>query len=256
MIVTIGGGELEVERIDGRRSDAPPLVFLHQGLGSVALWRSFPSDVVAATGNPAVVYSRHGYGLSAVVRDPRRPRYMHDEGLAVLPEVRARIGLDRRPPILVGHSDGASIAIIHAGAGRWPVAGLVLLAPHVFVEDRSIAGIEAARTEYLTTDMPERVAKYHADADATFWGWNDIWLSPTFRGWNIEEFLPGIDCPVLVVQGEDDEFGTTAQVDAVAQGVAGPVEVVLLPDCRHSPHLDQPEATLEAVARFVSGREP
>jgi pimeloyl-ACP methyl ester carboxylesterase len=245
--IDVAGGAIEYEHRSGSR---PPLVFLHEGLGSIELWRGFPSAVAEQTGREAVAFSRHGHGRSAVVSGGRAPRYMHDEALTVLPALVERLGLARS--VLVGHSDGASIALIYAGAGAGPVAGLVLLAPHVFVEDRSVAGIEAARMTYLTTDLPARMARYHDDADATFWGWNDVWLSPAFRDWNIEDHLPGIDCPVLVVQGEDDDYGTVAQVDAVERGIGrGRVERLILPGCRHAPHLEQPEATLDAVVRFV-----
>jgi pimeloyl-ACP methyl ester carboxylesterase len=249
---TIGRGEVDVEVLaSGDDAGGAPLLYLHEGLGSNALWRSFPHDVREATGRTTILYSRHGHGRSTPVTEPRPPEYMHDEGLTVLPELLDRLGIDR--PLLVGHSDGASIAIIYTGAGLGPVAGLALLAPHVFVEDRSVAGIEAARTSYLTTDLPRRMAKYHVDADATFWGWNRVWLSPEFRSWDITEYLAGIDCPVLVVQGEDDEYGTLAQVDAIEAGVSDGAEFerLVLAGCGHSPHLDRPLETTEAVVRFV-----
>ena len=204
IVEDVAGGAIEYEVI-GDPSAPEPLVFLHEGLGSVELWRGFPAAVAAATGRWALVYSRHGYGRSSVVTTARRPDYMHREADVVLPALLALLDIER--PVLVGHSDGASIALLHAGAGH-PVAGLVLLAPHVFVEDRSVAGIAAARDAYRTTGLAEAMRKYHTDGDATFRGWNDIWLSPEFRDWNIEDRLPGIDCPVLVVAGEDDEYGT------------------------------------------------
>jgi pimeloyl-ACP methyl ester carboxylesterase len=227
----------------------PHVVFLHEGLGSLELWRDFPEAVRAARGTPAIlVYSRHGYGHSVVVREPRPVRYMHDEALVVLPALLATFRIER--PILVGHSDGASIALIHAGAGH-PVAGLVLLAPHVFVEDRTIAGIDAAKHAYETEDLRNRLARYHDDPDATFRGWNDIWLSPAFRTWSIEDDLPGVTAPVLLVQGTADEYGTMAQLDTIASRVCGPVERVEVAGARHSPHLDAPAATVDAVASFV-----
>ena len=236
--------------IPGVGSGRPPLLFLHEGLGSIELWRGFPAAVGVATGRTAVVYDRHGHGRSAASRRSRTPSYMHDEAVVVLPELLERLRL--HDPVLVGHSDGASIALIYAGARLGPVAGLVLLAPHVFVEDRSIDGIEAARRAYLTTDLPRRMAKYHADADATFWGWNDVWLSPEFRSWNIEDSLATIECPVLVVQGEDDEYGTVAQVDAIERALASDeFERLVLTGCRHAPHLDRPDQTVDAVARFI-----
>jgi pimeloyl-ACP methyl ester carboxylesterase len=250
--VEVAGGAIDYVILPGSRDDAgPPLVFLHEGLGSIELWRGFPRAVAEATGRRALVYSRHGHGRSATVAGrSRSPAYMHDEALTVLPELLDRLVIER--PLLVGHSDGASIALIYTGAGRGPVSGLVLLAPHVFVEDRSVEGIEAARVSYLTTDLPARMARYHDDADVTFWGWNDVWLSPEFRSWNIEAHLPGVRCPVLLVQGEDDEYGTLAQLDAIERQVArGRVERLVLPECRHAPHLDRPTETTAAVVAFV-----
>jgi pimeloyl-ACP methyl ester carboxylesterase len=247
--LTAGGHRLDYERIDGA-SGAPTLILLHEGLGSIALWRDFPAKLAQATGCPAVVYSRYGYGRSDPLGGPRGVDYMHREALATLPELRTALGLDE--VILVGHSDGASIALIHAGSGRWPVRGIVLEAPHVFVEDVSIASIEAARIAYDTTDLRDRLARYHADVDSAFRGWNDIWLDPDFRAWNIEDVLPGVRCPVLAIQGADDEYGTLAQIDAIERGVAGRFERLVLPDCKHSPHRDQEQAALAAMARFVA----
>lgn len=225
------------------------LVFLHEGLGSASLWRDFPAAVAAATGYPALVYSRYGYGGSDVFEEPRGVDYMHDEALEVLPALRAVLRLD--DVVLVGHSDGASIALIHAGAGKWPVRALALEAAHVFVEDESIAGIEAAKVAYQTTDLPQKLARHHADAGKTFYGWNDIWLDPAFRAWNIEEHLAAIDCPTLVIQGEDDQYGTVAQVNAIRDQVSGPVETHMLAACGHSPHRDQREQTLDAMVAFI-----
>jgi pimeloyl-ACP methyl ester carboxylesterase len=247
----LGRGELEV-RVEPAAAGAeslPPLVFLHEGLGSLGLWRSFPDDVRLGVGSPTiVVYSRHGYGRCAVVGDPRPVGYMHHEADVVLPALLERLAIER--PILVGHSDGASIALLYAGAGG-PVGGLALLAPHVFVEDVSITGIEAARQAYDGTDLPARLARHHRDGEATFRGWNDVWLSPEFRTWNIEDRLPAIDCPLLLVQGTDDAYGTTAQLDAIERGVSGPVDRVVLPGVGHSPHLEAPVATRDAVVAFV-----
>jgi pimeloyl-ACP methyl ester carboxylesterase len=225
-------------------------VFLHEGLGSLDLWRSFPDDVRAAVGAPAmVVYSRHGYGHSDPVPEPRPVTYMHDEADDVLPALLAHLGIER--PLLVGHSDGASIALLYAGAGH-PVAGLVLLAPHVFVEDCSIDGIAAAREAYEGTDLRARVARHHVDADSTFRGWNDVWLSADFRDWDITDRLGAIDVPVLVVQGTDDQYGSLAQLDAIEHGVTGPVTRLVLPDVGHASHLEAPSATLSAVATFIN----
>ena len=250
-VVDIAGGEIEYELIGApaEGGGAAPLVFLHEGLGSLELWRGFPAAVAGATGRAAAVYSRHGYGRSSVVTAPRRPDYMHREADTVLPELLGVLGIDR--PVLVGHSDGASIALLHAGGGN-PVAGLVLLAPHVFVEDRSIAGIRAARDAFLTTGLGGSMQRYHRDAEATFWGWNRVWLSPEFRHWNIEDRLGAIAAPVLVIVGEDDQYGTPAQVAAIARGVHGPVEQLLLPGVGHAPHLERPDETTAAVVRFVT----
>jgi pimeloyl-ACP methyl ester carboxylesterase len=231
--------------------DRPMLVFLHEGLGSVALWKRFPAEVVAATGCAALVYSRYGYGKSDRLTESRKVDYMHREALDVLPAILDLLGIDS--PVLVGHSDGASIALIHAGAGKRPVRGIVAMAPHVFVEDITVESIAAAKTTFQTTDLPARLGRYHDDAVSTFQGWNDIWLHPDFLRWNIEEFLPGVKCPLLLIQGEDDQYGTVAQVEAIARQVSGPVETLMLPDCAHSPHQSmQKDATIAAIAGFVS----
>lgn len=251
-LVDVEGVALDIELLpaDVARADHPALVFLHEGLGSIELWRSFPDDVRAAAGGPAaLVYSRAGYGRSAAARLPRPVTYMHTEADDVLPALLDRVGIER--PVLIGHSDGASIALLVAGAGH-PVAGLVLLAPHVFVEDLSIRSIVAARETFDATDLRARMDRYHDDVDAAFRGWNDVWLSPEFRSWNIEDRLPAIRCPVLLVQGEDDPYGTTAQLDAIGAGVRGPTRRVLIPNVGHAPHLEAPDVTTEAVAEFVA----
>ena len=241
--MNVGGVELETVEIAGAE---PALVFLHEGLGSVALWRDFPRKLAEATGRRALIYSRAGHGQSDVPAQDRTPRFMHDEALDVLPLVLAGAGIER--PVLVGHSDGGSIALIHAS--RHPVSGLVLLAPHVFVEDVTVASIEEARDTFASTDLGERMGRYHRDADRTFRLWNDIWLAPDFRAWNIEDVLGAVTAPALLIQGEHDQYGTLAQIDAIERGVAGPVERVVL-DARHAPHLEAPEATLAAAAEFI-----
>jgi pimeloyl-ACP methyl ester carboxylesterase len=253
-LVELTGGHVEVlDRPAASGAEhLAPLVLLHEGLGSVALWRGFPDALHEATGRRTVVWSRHGYGASAVVTEPRGVDYMHHEADVVLPELLATLEVPR--PVLVGHSDGASIALLHAGRHDADLAGVAAFAPHVIVEDESIAGIEAARDAYLTTELPAKVARHHADGDATFWGWNRIWLDPAFRSWDTTDRLPDVRCPVLVVQGEDDEYGTVRQLDLIEAGVPTTVDRVLLPDCRHSPHLDQPEATLAAVVTFLRDR--
>jgi pimeloyl-ACP methyl ester carboxylesterase len=247
--VDVAGHRLECARIRGARN-APTLVFLHEGLGSVALWKDFPARVAAATGCPALVYSRAGYGRSSPASLPRAPDYLHIEALTVLPALLDRLAI--ADPVLVGHSDGASIALLHAGSGSRSVRALVNLAPHVFVEDVSIASITEARRQFDTTDLRDRLARRHADPDAAFRGWNDIWLSPASRAWNIEASLPNVRCPLLLIQGLDDEYGTTDQLDAIERQAGGSVTRVELAACRHSPHRDQPEATLAAIVDFIA----
>lgn len=242
------GHRIEFERIDVGQRARPVLVLLHEGLGSIAMWRDFPGRLAHATGCNALVYSRFGYGNSEALRADRPVRYMHDEALIALPELLDRLAIER--PILVGHSDGGSIALIHAGGSGRAVAGVVTLAAHVLVEDLSVASIAAAKTAYETTDLRSRLARYHADVDSAFLGWNRIWLHPDFRAWNIEEYLPSITCPVLAIQGEDDEYGTMEQMRRIGAQVRD-VELVALEDCRHSPHRDQPGAVVDAITRFV-----
>ena len=239
---------IEYERIGVAAARRPELVFLHEGLGSVSMWRDFPARVARATGCNAVVTSRYGYGRSDPLAAPRTVRYMHDEALIALPEVLDVLALER--PILVGHSDGGSIALILAGAGSRPLAGVVTLAAHVMVEDLTVASIEAAKAAFEATDLRARLAPYHADVESAFLGWNRIWLDPAFRAWNIEEYLPTIGCPVLAIQGEDDEYGTMEQMRRIGAKVAD-VQLLKLAACRHSPHRDQPDAVIDAIARFV-----
>ena len=247
-MVEAGGHRLEVERIDGD-AGRPTLVFLHEGLGSVSMWREFPAWAAAATDCPAVVYSRYGYGRSDVLEAPFAVDYMHREALETLPQLLDKLGIER--PLLVGHSDGASIALVDAGSRAGP-SGLVVLAPHVFVEDISVKSIAEAKVAFETTDLPEKLARHHTDVRKSFYGWNNVWLHPDFRRWNIEAFLPRIRCPVLAIQGEADEYGTMAQVEAIARQVTGPCEIVRLDACGHSPHRDRPGETLAAISRFVA----
>ena len=246
--LTVRGRQLEVQRIPGERNDRPTLVFLHEGLGSVSLWRDFPSSVAAKTGCPVLVYSRYGHGNSDVLDGPRNVNYMHDEACNVLPKLLEELSI--RAPVLLGHSDGGSIALIYAGSHN-RLEGLILLAPHVFVEEISVTSIAAAKVAFETTDLPVRMQRHHKDAKKTFWGWNNIWLHKDFRSWNIEECLPRVTCPVLAIQGVDDEYGTMAQLEAIRSQTASPVEIVRLPNCKHSPHRDQPDRVLQAVAVFI-----
>lgn len=244
--LTAAGRSLAYQWIEGRE---PTLVFLHEGLGSVRQWRDFPARLAQATGCRALLYDRYGYGNSEVLAEPRvGARFMHDEALESLPQVLAALGVEA--PVLVGHSDGASIALIHAGASH-PVRGLALMAPHVFVEEVSIRSIRQAKHTFESSDIRERLGRYHRDPVKTFYLWNDAWLDPAFRSWNIEAVLSAIRVPVLAIQGEDDEYGTMAQLDAIARQVAGPCELLKLKGCGHSPYRDQPEAVLAALTRFV-----
>lgn len=246
-----GGRRLEYAWIGPGPEAAPTLVFLHEGLGSLAAWRDFPAALAAATGLGALVYSRAGYGGSDPAELPRPVWFMHHEA-EVLREVLDAAGV--RDAVLVGHSDGASIAIIHAGSvSGIRVRALVLEAPHVFTEPEGLASIARIADTYRTTDLPRRLAKYHGDnTEGAFWGWNRVWLDPEFRAWNIEEYLGSIHVPTLVIQGEDDEYGTMRQVEAITRQIAGPVETRILPGCGHTPHRDQAERVLAEMVRFVA----
>jgi len=254
--MTVAGKHLEVRHYAPRGhavvSPRPPtLVFLHEGLGSVGLWRDFPQALADATGCPALAYSRQGYGRSAPIALPRPLSFMHDEARTALPALLAAAGIS--DAILVGHSDGASIALIYAGEQGGCLRALVLEAPHVFVEEVSVISIARARESYRAGPLRERLARHHGDnVDGAFYGWADSWLDPGFRSWNIEEFLPAIKVPILLIQGEDDEYGTLAQIERIERQVAAPVERCILAQCGHAPHRDQPAATLAAMAAFIN----
>jgi pimeloyl-ACP methyl ester carboxylesterase len=236
------------------RRKAPLMVFLHEGLGSLAMWRDFPQRLCDAIGARGLVYSRPGYGRST----PRAAQeawgldFMHRQAHEVLPELLAVLGVDarREPPWLFGHSDGGSIALLYAARLPGQVAGAIVLAPHIRVEDLSVASIEKARDAYLQTDLPQRLARYHDDPDSAFWGWNRIWLHPPFRQWSIEAEIGSIGCPLLAVQGLDDEYGTLEQIRGIARRVPH-TELLELADCGHSPHRDQPDWLIGAVVAFV-----
>jgi pimeloyl-ACP methyl ester carboxylesterase len=247
----IGDLKLEARFIPGDTSK-PVLVLLHEGLGCVSLWRDFPDLLHEATGGSVLVYSRAGYGNSSPVNLPRPLSYMHDEAIDVLPGIIAQ--LNGAPHVLIGHSDGASIAAIHAGHRPMPgLDGLVLMAPHVFVEDISIEGIKAARKAWETTDLRDRLKRHHGgNVDSAFLGWNDSWLHPDFRQWDVTEFLPNISVPMLAIQGRDDDYGTQAQIDAIAEESGGPVARLVLERCGHSPQKNQTHAVLDAISTFVS----
>jgi pimeloyl-ACP methyl ester carboxylesterase len=223
-------------------------VLLHEGLGSVAMWRAFPAAVAQRTGRRVMAYSRYGHGASAAPRAPHTVQFMHDEA-RLLPEVLDAADIDAA--VLLGHSDGGSIALIAAAEFPSRVPALILEAPHVFVEDVSLRSIERMQRRYADSALRQRLGRYHADVDTAFHGWNDVWLAPAFRDWNLEEYLPRISCPVLLIQGEDDEYGTLAQVDTIARQVGGTAAQLVLAQCGHSPHRDQPDRVLDAIARFI-----
>lgn len=248
--VTVEDAQLEYQLIEPASGRADTLVFLHEGLGSLAMWRDWPAKLGAATGWRVLVYSRRGYGQSDPCPGPRAVDYMHHEAMAVLPALLDGLGIER--PVLIGHSDGGSIALLHAGGTRRPVRGIVTLAAHVFVEDITVKSIAEAKVAFETTTLAERLGRYHRDAAAAFRGWNDIWLHPDFLDWNIESCLPQIACPVLAIQGLDDEYGTRAQVDAIVLGVGRRAKTMLLDKCRHSPHRDREPAVTSAIAEFVA----
>ena len=229
-------------------STVPPVVFLHEGLGSLSMWRDFPQRFCARHGLRGLVFSRYGYGRSTPKPAGERwpVGFMHEQASEVLPALFEALDIER--PWLFGHSDGASIALLYAA--KFPVAGVVAVAPHIFVEDISIASIAAARDAYETTDLRARLARYHADVDSAFRGWNDVWLDPVFRAWNIEAELEPITCPVLAVQGVDDEYGTLEQIRGIARRVPQ-TRLVELAHCAHSPHRDQPERLIAEAGEFI-----
>ncbi|HEY9237355.1 MAG TPA: alpha/beta hydrolase [Burkholderiaceae bacterium] len=239
---------LEYRWVGAAASPIAPVVFLHEGLGSVAMWKDFPQRMCSAHGLRGLVFSRYGYGRSTPRPADERwtPAFMHAQAHEVLPALFAQLNVAR--PWLFGHSDGGSIALLHAA--RFEVAGLVVVAPHLFVEDVSIASIAQARDAYASTDLRQRLARYHDDPDSAFRGWNDVWLDPAFRAWNIEAELDTITAPVLAVQGEDDEYGTLAQIRGI-QARLPKTRLLVMPKCGHSPHRDRPEELSDAAGRFI-----
>lgn len=229
----------------------PLVVFLHEGLGSVAMWKDFPAALCEACDVRGLVYSRPGYGRSSP-RPPDerwRPDFMHRQAREVLPALLRALGIEEKP-WLFGHSDGGSIALLYAATFPQALAGAVVVAPHIFTEPFGLASIREARVAYERGDLKRRLARYHDDVDSAFRGWNDIWLDPAFEPWNIEAELPAISCPLLAVQGVDDEYGTLAQIRGIARHVPQ-AELVEIPDCGHSPHRDQPQALVDATRAFL-----
>jgi pimeloyl-ACP methyl ester carboxylesterase len=249
--VRVGAVELETAWVGSADPRAPVIVFLHEGLGSLAMWKDFPARLCEASALRGLVYSRAGYGASTPRAPDERwqPQFMHHEAREVLPGLLDAVGVEA-PCFLFGHSDGGSIALIYAASFPQRVAAAIVLAPHIIVEEYGLRSIRNAREAYLSGDLKPRLARYHADVDSAFWGWNDIWLDPRFEQWSIESLLPVIRCPVLAIQGRNDEYGTMAQIEGIAAAVPD-ARVLKLDQCGHSPHRDQPEKVIAATLEFI-----
>jgi pimeloyl-ACP methyl ester carboxylesterase len=252
--VSIDGTRLEYAWHGPPPAQAPTLVFLHEGLGSISQWRNFPAELCSRLGCGALVYNRCGHGKSDSLTGPRSPGFMHDEAMTVLPQLLEVFEIRR--PILVGHSDGASIALIHAGSGAGDPFALILEAPHVFVEDVTVARIAGLRDLYQTGDLRTKLARHHgANIDTLFRYWTEVWLRPEFRAWNIEDYLPDVKCPALIIQGKQDEYGTDRQVNTLVAALGGRCEGIMLDHCGHTPHADQRATVEDIIVRFVRGLE-
>jgi pimeloyl-ACP methyl ester carboxylesterase len=246
--VEVAGQRLETQVI-GIRERAPTMVFLHEGLGSIALWGAFPAQLCETLGVNGLVYSRHAYGRSSRLTEPRSADFMHHEAHVVLPAVLVALGIER--PIIFGHSDGGSIGLLYAALEHDnPARAAIILAPHLFVEQISIDAISAAKRAYIDSDLRARLKRFHDDVDGAFFGWNDIWLDAAFRDWNIEQDIEGIRCPLLAIQGENDEYGSMRQIDAISERVPQ-ARLVKLAGCRHSPHRDCAPAVIAACSEFL-----
>jgi len=247
----IGTKRLEVGWYGPPPDEALTLVFLHEGLGCLHMWHDFPYRLAATTGCGVLVYSRPGYGRSDACALPRPLNFMHEEGLNILPELIERTKVKKC--VVIGHSDGGSIGIIYAGGTpALPLKGLITEAAHVFCEEISIRSIREAREQYANGDLRKKLEKYHGrNTDCAFWGWNDAWLHPDFKHWNLEDYIPGIQVPVLAIQGEDDPYGSPAQLQAIVKRSAGKTKSLMLPKCGHSPHVDRSEATFQAMKEFI-----
>jgi pimeloyl-ACP methyl ester carboxylesterase len=246
--LTVDGRRLEYCWIGPAAAEAPTIVFLHEGLGSITQWKDFPTALCERVGCRGVVYNRRGYGASDPL-DRLPPEFMHHEALDVLPRVLDALQIER--PVLFGHSDGGSIALIYGGSGGPALSGLILEAAHVFVEDVTVRRIAELSASYRSTDLRARLERHHGpNLDQLFDEWTRTWLSPEFRGWNIEQYLRGIECPALVMQGRDDEYGTLKQVNAIAAAVPN-AETLVIDSCGHAPHIEQRDKVLEASAAFL-----
>ena len=251
--ISVLNTKLEVEWHGPPPDDAVTLIFLHEGLGSVSQWRDFPEKLSDATGCGSLVYSRRGYGGSAPCNLPRPLDFMHHEGLKVLPELIKTTGIKKC--ILIGHSDGGSIALIYGGGTpALPLNGIITEAAHLFCEEITIRSIREAKIEYDSGSLRTRLMKHHGEnTDCAFRGWNDIWLHPEFINWNIEEYLPDIKVPILAIQGKDDKYGTMAHIDSIINNTGGNTRSVILKNCGHSPHKDQEEAVFNVMIDFIWG---
>lgn len=249
-MIDIDGCALETACFGPPPKDAPTIVCLHEGLGCVELWRDFPERLAAETGYGVFAYSRAGYGRSDVCTLPRPIDYMTREAMGILPRMLDEIGFQHG--ILLGHSDGATIAAIYAGSVEdFRVRGLVLMAPHFFTEDLGLKSIAQAREDFETGELRRKLAKYHTDVDSTFRGWNDAWLNPDFRDWNVSEVIDYLRVPVLAIQGRDDRYGTLAQIEEIRNRIYSPLDVEIFEECGHAPHLERPDETLAAITDFV-----
>lgn len=245
--------DIEYQWIAPERTDRPVIVFLHEGLGSISMWRDWPALVCAAAGCRGLMYSRYGYGRSTPrPRDePRGTDYLHVQAHDALPALLTALGLANEQTILFGHSDGGTIALLYAALFPDSPLAIAVAAPHIFVEDITLQGIREARDAYRSTDFPARLARHHIDGDSVFEAWVDVWLSPQFRDWNIEAFLDDIRCPVLAIQGINDEYGTLEQIRGIARRVPG-TRLLEIPDCGHSPQRDQPDAVIKGLRNFLA----
>lgn len=244
--------DLEYQLINAENTRAPLIIFLHEGLGSISMWRGWPDEVCRRLECRGLVYSRYGYGQSTprLPDEPRHTDYLHHEAREDLPALLAALGLDDEKPILYGHSDGGSIALLYAAQFPERVQAIAVAAPHYFVEDITVAGIRAARDAYLTTDLPARLGRHHRDPDSVFWSWNDVWLTPEFRNWNIEATLGDIQCPILAIQGVDDEYGTLEQIRGI-QRRAPQTQLCIIPDCGHSPHREASDGVIRHLENLL-----
>lgn len=248
---------IEYQLIQPDRLERPLLVFLHEGLGSVAMWKDWPANLCRLLDCRGLVFSRHGYGKSTPrpAQEQWSADFMHIQAQQFLPAFFSALGIDTRAdqPVLIGHSDGASIALLYAAAFPDRIRATAVLAPHLFVEEATIRNIELARQTYLNSDLPEKLQRYHDDVDSAFWGWNNVWLLPEFREWNIEDEVALIRCPILAIQGREDEYGSLAQIEHIAE-LAADVKLYVIDDCRHSPHRDKPQETTDSIVAFVRTR--